>query len=132
MFVDKQTPQEVNKTLAYSITLMFKNLDPLDQELMTFPTSTAKFVQIQIRAAQYQYFLIDPISIILLAFLSISIPLSIIFNRADQYQYCINYSKSFLINFNINIPYQYLLLILLRLPISYQLVIVINTNIVIN
>ena len=53
MFVDKQTPQEVNKTLAYSITLMFKNLDPLDQELMTFPTSTAKFVQIQMKKIVY-------------------------------------------------------------------------------
>ena len=84
------------------------------------------------RAAQYQYFLIDSISIILFAFLSISISLSIIFKRVYQCQYFINYSKSSLINFNINISYQYLLIILLRLPISYQLVILININIDIN
>ena len=42
------------------------------------------------RADQYQYFLIDSISIILFAFLSISISLSIIFKRAYQYQYFIN------------------------------------------
>ena len=80
------------------------------------------------RAAQYQYFLIDSISIILFAFLSISISLSIIFKRAYQYQYFINYSKSSLINFNINISYQYLLIILLRFSISYQLVILIKSQ----
>ena len=65
-------------------------------------------------------------------FLSIPISISIIFKRAYQYQYFINYSKNSLINFNINISYQYLLMILLRLPISYQLVIVININVDIN
>ena len=55
-----------------------------------------------IRAAQYQYFPINSISIILFVFLSIPISISIIFKRAYQYQYFINYSKNFLINFNIN------------------------------
>ena len=78
------------------------------------------------RAAQYQCFPIDSISII--QFVLLSIPISIILKRAYQYQYFINYSKNSLINFNINTPYQYLLMILLRLPISNQLVNVININ----
>ena len=81
------------------------------------------------RAAQYQYFPINSISIIQSVFLSIPISISIIFKRAYQYQYFINYSKNSLINFNINTSYQYILMILLRLPISYQLVIVINIDI---
>ena len=52
------------------------------------------------RAAQYLYFLIN--FIILFVFLSIPILIAIIFMRAYQYQYFINYSKSSLINFNIN------------------------------
>ena len=87
-----------------------------------------------LRAAQepldITYFLIDSISIIL--FPCLSIPISIIFKRAYQYQYFINDSKFPLSIFNINISYQFLLMILLRLPISYQLVIVININIDIN
>ena len=91
-----------------------------------------QYMLLQSRAAQYQYFLIDSISIILFAFLSIPISLSIIFKGAYKHRYFINYSKSSLTNFNFNISYQYLLIVLLRLPISYQLVIVININIDIN
>ena len=54
------------------------------------------------RAAQYQCFPIDSISIIQFVFLSIPISISIILKRAYQYQYFINYSKNSLINFNIN------------------------------
>ena len=88
--------------------------------------------KVSFRAAQYQCFPIDSISIIQFVFLSIPISISIILKRAYQYQYFINYSKNSLINFNINTSYQYLLMILLRLPISYQLVIVININVDIN
>ena len=84
------------------------------------------------RGAQYRYFVIDSISIILFPFLSIPISISIILKRSYQYQYLINFSKSSLINVNINLCYQCPPMILLRLPISYQLVIVININIDIN
>ena len=85
---------------------------------------------IHFRGAQYQYFVIDSISIILFPFLSIQLSISIILKRGYQYQYLINFSKSSLIN--INFCYQCPPMILLRLPISYQLVIVININIDIN
>ena len=87
---------------------------------------------IQFRGAQYQYFIINSISIILVSFLSIPISISIILKRAYQYQYLINFSKSSFINFNINLLYQCPTMILIRLPISYQLVIVLNINIDIN
>ena len=87
---------------------------------------------IHTRGAQYQYFIINSISIILVSFLSIPISISIILKRAYQYQYLINFSKSSFINFNINLLYQCPTMILIRLPISYQLVIVLNINIDIN
>ena len=64
-----------------------------------------------IRVAQYQFFLIDSISIILFPFLSIPISISINLKRAYQYQYVINYWKiplSISISISINLlPYQY-------------------------
>ena len=63
------------------------------------------------RVAQYQFFLIDSISIILFPFLSIPISISINLKRAYQYQYVINYWKiplSISISISINLlPYQY-------------------------
>ena len=104
------------------------------QKSLTFPRPFLAQIKDMVdnRGAQYQYFVIDSISIILLPFLSIPISISIILKRAYQYQYLNNFSKSSLINFNINLCYQFFLMILLRLPISYQLVIVININIDIN
>ena len=52
-----------------------------------------KMNYLSIRAAQYRYFLINSISIILYPFLSIPISISIISKRAYQYQYLINYLK---------------------------------------
>ena len=95
-------------------------------------STTACFGWFEIRGAQYQYFIINSISIILVSFLSIPISISIILKRAYQYQYLINFSKSSFINFNINLLYQCPTMILIRLPISYQLVIVLNINIDIN
>ena len=63
------------------------------------------------RVAQYQFFLINSISIILFPFLSIPISISINLKRAYQYQYVINYWKiplSISISISINLlPYQY-------------------------
>ena len=64
-----------------------------------------------LRVAQYQFFLINSISIILFPFLSIPISISINLKRAYQYQYVINYWKiplSISISISINLlPYQY-------------------------
>ena len=63
------------------------------------------------RVAQYQFFLINSISIILFSFLSIPISISINIKRAYQYQCVINYWKvplSISISMSINwLPYQY-------------------------
>ena len=68
-------------------------------------------ITIEFRVAQYQFFLIDSISIILFPFLSIPISISINLKRAYQYQYVINYWKiplSISISISINLlPYQY-------------------------
>ena len=66
---------------------------------------------IHIRVAQYQFFFINSISIILFPFLSIPISMSINIKRAYQYQCVINYWKvplSISISMSINwLPYQY-------------------------
>ena len=63
------------------------------------------------RGAQYRYFVIDSISIILFPFLSIPISMSVNIKRAYQYQCVINYWKvplSISISMSINwLPYQY-------------------------
>ena len=70
-----------------------------------------KVYLVDIRVAQYQFFLINSISIILFPFLSIPISISINLKRAYQYQYVINYWKiplSITISISINLlPYQY-------------------------
>ena len=106
------------------------SLSHTTQRAIKWPASQC--INIQNRGAQYQYFIINSISIILVSFLSIPISISIILKRAYQYQYLINFSKSSFINFNINLLYQCPTMILIRLPISYQLVIVLNINIDIN
>ena len=76
-----------------------------------FQDHPSNAIQAHTRAAQYQFFLINSISIILFPFLSISISISINSKRAYQYQYIINYWKILLsisISISINIlPYQY-------------------------
>ena len=67
--------------------------------------------RISYRVAQYQFFFINSISIILFPFLSIPISMSINIKRAYQYQCVINYWKvplSISISMSINwLPYQY-------------------------